>query len=50
MTLVEIAMAAGYADQAHFTRSFGAPFGAPPGAFRTEPRLMRLAALPGFSG
>ncbi|MBL8594962.1 MAG: AraC family transcriptional regulator [Devosia sp.] len=50
MTLVEIAMEAGFADQAHFTRSFGARFGEPPGAFRTKPTLMRLAQLPGFSG
>ena len=50
MTLAEIAIEAGYADQAHFTRSFGARFGAPPGSFRSQPALMRLAALPGFSG
>lgn len=50
MALVEIAAEAGYADQAHLTRSFGARFGAPPGHFRRNPALMRLAAHPGFSG
>jgi AraC-like DNA-binding protein len=50
MTLAEIAVEAGYADQAHFTRSFGTRFGAPPGSFRMKPALMRLAAQPGFSG
>ena len=50
MTLSEIAAEIGYADQAHFTRSFGAHFGAPPGSFRGDPVLMRLAAQPGFSG
>jgi len=50
MTLAEIAMEAGYADQAHLTRSFGARFGSSPGSFRKKPALMRLAAQPGFPG
>lgn len=50
MTLVEVAAEAGYADQAHLTRSFGARFGVPPGAFRNDPALMRLAVQPGFAG
>lgn len=48
--LAEIAALAGFADQAHFTRSFGALFGMPPGRFRRDRVLMRRAADPGFSG
>jgi AraC-like DNA-binding protein len=31
--LVEVALAAGFADQAHFTRLFGATYGLPPGRY-----------------
>lgn len=48
--LAEVAFLAGYADQAHLTRSFAARFGLPPGRFRADRRLMRLASQPGFAG
>lgn len=50
MPLAEIALAAGYADQSHLTRSFGQRFGAAPGTFRKSSELMRLASQSGFSG
>ncbi|HEY0838777.1 MAG TPA: AraC family transcriptional regulator [Vulgatibacter sp.] len=37
-SLAEVAHAAGYADQAHFTREFTAMAGLPPGRYRAAPR------------
>jgi AraC-like DNA-binding protein len=42
--LVEVALAAGFADQAHFTRLFAATYGLPPG------RYAALHAPPGSAG
>jgi AraC-like DNA-binding protein len=50
LPLAEIAYLAGYADQAHLTRSFSFRFGTTPGRFRRSNRLMRLAGHQGFSG
>lgn len=36
MTLAEVALESGFADQSHFTRRFCAVFGIPPGKFRTS--------------
>ncbi|MGK9286369.1 helix-turn-helix domain-containing protein [Sinorhizobium meliloti] len=50
LPLAEVAFDAGYADQAHFTRAFGARFGCSPAKFRRNPLLMPLAGRPGFAG
>ena len=38
LSLSEIALATGFADQSHFTRAFGRAVGVPPGAFRRGAR------------
>jgi len=48
--LASVALMAGYADQAHMTRSFRFRFGVTPARFRMNEELMRLAAQPGFAG
>lgn len=48
--LASLAFLAGYADQAHMTRSFRLRFGLTPARFRKNEELMRLAAQPGFPG
>lgn len=48
--LASIAYLAGYADQAHMTRSFRHRFGLTPARFRKNEALMHLAAQSGFSG
>jgi AraC-like DNA-binding protein len=44
--LCEIALACGFADQAHFTRTFGTIMGCAPGRWRRQAAASRLSAQP----
>lgn len=47
-TLANVALAAGYADQAHMTREFRRWFGLSPATLRRTPRLHHLLCQPGL--
>jgi AraC-like DNA-binding protein len=48
-SLVEVALEAGFADQAHFSRMFKATFGITPGAWRERKSLTSVTFRPFFS-